>query len=336
MTRRPQSFAHAAALAGNVAGIQNPRGIDDGPYGGSSLSIGDETVGELLAGPVDNDHWSGVRLLDGSLAQTAHSLTQSKLWLPGQPSPMPLPVAPLGEVGKLGLVDRDITGPAPRGPFDKVAPSATATYPALWNHNAKQETRIVCEPDSQLRVRQGMEEKAAAVWTTASRAHLNRDFTFGSQALSVAFTNQPAAGGRVWPNVTFQDDRFDYAFVIWGNSTLGLLSHWWHSSRQQSSKASMTIRSAETFPVFDFHELSETQLDTAKATFDEFRELELQPAYLADADANRALLDGGLVCDLLGFDGEVYRAVRRLAAKWCAEPSVHGGKRRPANARYVE
>ncbi|MDE2780791.1 MAG: hypothetical protein OXI91_14115 [Chloroflexota bacterium] len=336
LTRRPPSFAHAATLAGNVTGIRNPRGIDDGPYGGSPLSIGDESAGELLAGPVDNDHWSGVRLLDGSLAQTAHALTQSKLWLPGQPSPMPLPVAHLGEVGKLGLVHRDITGPAPRGPFDKVAPSATATYPALWNHDAKQEIRIICEPDSQLRVRQGMEEKAAMVWATASRAHLNLDFTFGSQALSVAFTSQPSAGGRVWPNVTFQDDRFDYAFAIWGNSTLGLLSHWWHSSRQQSSKANMTIRSAENLLVFDLRNLSEAQLETVKAIFDGFHELELQPAYLADADPNRALLDRRVVCDLLGFDGEVYRAVRHLAAKWCAEPSVHGGKRRPTNARYVE
>ena len=29
------------------------------------------------------------------------------------------------------------------------------------------------------------------------------------------------------------------------------------------------------------------------------------------------------------FDEEVYVAVRRLAAKWCAEPSVHGDKARP-------
>lgn len=40
--------------------------------------------------------------------------------------------------------------------------------------------------------------------------------------------------------------------------------------------------------------------------------------------------------DLLGFDEEVYRGVRRLAAKWCAEPSVHGGKARPKGAAYVE
>ena len=41
--------------------------------------------------------------------------------------------------------------------------------------------------------------------------------------------------------------------------------------------------------------------------FDEFRDKELQPAYLADADPNRALLDRRVICDLLGFDEEDLR-----------------------------
>ncbi len=194
---------------------------------------------------------------------------------------------------------------------------------------------MVCVPDSQLIVRPGLEDMAADVWETASRPHLNLDFTFGSQALSVAFTEMESIGGRVWPNVIFSHKRFDYAFAVWGNSTLGLLSHWWHSSRQQSSKAGMTIRSAVSLSVLNFRALSDAQLATAQAIFDEFRDKELKPAYLADADPNRALLDRKVVCDLLGFDKDVYTAVRRLAAKWCAEPSVHGGKPRPKDAKLV-
>ena len=57
----------------------------------------------------------------------------------------------------------------------------------------------------------------------------------------------------------------------------------------------------------------------------------LKPAYLADVDKSRALLAQRGLCDLLGFDTDTYDAVRRLAAKWCAEPSVHGGKKRLAN-----
>ena len=50
---------------------------------------------------------------------------------------------------------------------------------------------------------------------------------------------------------------------------------------------------------------------------------------------HRAELDRRVLCDLLGFDHTVYQAVRRLAAKWCAEPSVHGGKERPQTAQFV-
>ena len=74
---------------------------------------------------------------------------------------------------------------------------------------------------------------------------------------------------------------------------------------------------------------------TSEAIFNELRDMELKPAYVADTDPNRALLDRRLVCELLGFDEDVYEGVRRLSAKWCAEPSVHGGKARPKAAQLV-
>ena len=91
----------------------------------------------------------------------------------------------------------------------------------------------------------------------------------------------------------------------------------------------MNIRNVESLPVLDLRALSDEQQRISESIFNELRDAELKPAYLADADPNRALLDRRIVCDLLGFDEETYVGVRRLAAKWCAEPSVHGGKRRP-------
>ena len=337
LRRRPRGLAPAAAVADSIIDNDSVRRIEDGPYGGTRLAVGGELIGEMLSTPdnTNGETWGAVRSSDFSVAQVGYALSHSKLWLPNQSTPPKVTVAPLNVVGRMGLVDRDITGPMPRGPFDKVEPSPTATYPALWNHDAKRETRMVCEPDSQLIVRVGMEAKSHEVWATASRAHLNRDFTFGSQPLAVAFTEWKSIGGRVWPNVIFDENRHDYAFAVWGNSTLGLLLYWWHSSRQQSSKAGMTIRSAESLPVLDFRALTDERLVTAEAIFDEFRDKELKPAYLADADPNRALLDKRVVCDLLGFDEDVYEGVRRLSEKWCAEPSVHGGKKRPSDAKFV-
>ncbi len=337
LLHRPPGFAQAATVVQSMSTVDGIRGIEDGPYGGATLMIGDNVIGEMITAPAPANGavWNGVRLQDYALAQTAYALSQSRLWLPASQHPLELKMTRLDDLATLGLYDLDIIGRPPQGPFTKLPHSPTATYPALWNHNAKKETRLVCEPDSQLQVRQGMETKAANVWATASRSHLNREFTFGSQALAVAFTEQETIGGSAWPNVAFTDKRFDYAFAIWGNSTLGLLSHWWHASRQQSSKARMAIRSADSLPMLDLRTLSDAQLATAESIFDEFRDQELQPAYLADADPNRARLDRRVMCDLLGFDEGIYTAVRRLAAKWCAEPSVHGGKRRPRGAGLV-
>ena len=114
-------------------------------------------------------------------------------------------------------------------------------------------------------------------------------------------------GGRAWPNVVFQDERFDYAFAAWLNCSLGMLGFWWHANRQQSGRGTTSVRAAEGLAVLDFRTLSEGQLETAEQIFDEFREKEFQPAYLADADPSRALLDRRVVCDLLGFEEETYR-----------------------------
>ena len=154
----------------------------------------------------------------------------------------------------------------------------------------------------------------------------------------MTFTDQDSIGGRAWPNVVVSAiDVLDYAFAMWGNSTLGLLLLTGGTAivQQDPGRGDITIRSAESLPVLDFRTLTDDQLSTAESIFDEFRDKDLKPAFLADADPNRALLDRRVVCDLLGFDEGVYEAVRRLSAKWCAEPSVHGGKRRPKGAGLV-
>ena len=338
LRRRPQGFAHATPIAQQIAGPGPVRQVEDGPYGGTEIVVGDESAGEMLTAPfnMDGKPWAGVRLSDYALAQTAYSLvTGSRLELPGAAGANQLAIIPLTEVGNRGFYDMNIAGNSGSAPFDKTNPTQTSTYPSLWNHNAKLETRIVCEPDSQLRIKPGMEGKAATVWATAGNTYFNRDFRFNSQPLAVAYTLRKSIGGRAWPNITFPDDRFNFAFALWGNCTLGLLLHWWGANRQVAGRGTTTISAIESFPVLDFRTLTDEQLATAEGIFEGFRDKELMPAYLADADPNRALLDRRVVCDLLGFGEDVYEGVRRLAAKWCAEPSVHGGKKRPKGAGLV-
>ncbi len=334
---KPSSFLDAQGLSNMVLSAAQPRRLEDGPYGGLPIYRGVTTAGEILDAPLDNHKagWGAARILDASVVQVAHELDNGKLWLPGKLEAWKLPVAPLGQIGRRGLDSQLFVSAAHKGPFTLHPPEATSTYPALWNHDAPNETRLVCTPDTQLYVKQGMEEKAIELWSTASRAHINRDFRFTSQPLAAAFTEQRSIGGVAWPNVSFSDARADFAFVLWCNATLGLLMFWWHANRQQSGRGRKTIHSSESLPVLDFRDFTDEQLMTAEKIFDELRDKEFMPAYLADADPNRALLDRCVVCDLLGFDEETYEAVRRLSAKWCAEPSVHGGKPRPKDAKFV-
>ena len=338
LRRRPAGFAQAAEVGKRLTAMEVVRGVEDGPYGGTPVRIGADNFGETTAAelpPATSPPWNIVRIRDAAVAQTAFRLAQSELWLPGAAATFALPVTTLDSIGKMGLYHLSLIGRPPQGCFTKEKYEPTATYPALWNHDAGREKKMVCEPDSQLRAREGRERQADAAWATASRAHLNQDFRFNSQPLTAAFTERESVGGTAWPNVGFTDDRFDYPFILWCNSTLGLLSFWWHSNRQQAGRGRTTISAIVALSTLDLRALTAAQLTAAQEIFEEFRDKELQPAYLADLDPNRALLDRRVICDLLGFDEAVYVGVRRLAEKWCAEPSVHGGKARPKGVRLA-
>ena len=338
LLRRPPGFVGASEVSKAVLAVGAMRHLEDGPYGGVPLYCGNELMGELLDAPLVEHRrgWGIAGIRDFAVAQVAHSLTGGQLWLPAERAGRELPITSLKEAGgQRGVDSQLLVSPAHRGPFKLEASNPTATYPALYKHSAPDERFMVCSPESELRVNPGSEGRADELWAIASRAHLSLDFRFNSQPLTAAFTEQKTLGGRAWPNVGFADDRFDYAFTLWCNSTLGLLAFWWRASRQQGGRGLINLTDIDTLPVLDFRTLTDDQLDTAREIFEEFRDKELLPAYLADADPNRALLDKRVVCDLLGFEEAVYQGVRRLSAKWCAEPSVHGGKARPPGARLV-
>ncbi len=103
----------------------------------------------------------------------------------------------------------------------------------------------------------------------------------------------------------------------------------------QGMLARSQVRSENTQAIAGHPGLKPDILITAPGRSPVVIEAEYLPAYLADAYPNRALLDRRVVCDLIGFDEDTYAAVRRLSAKWCAEPSVHGGKARPKDAKLV-
>ena len=150
LRRKPRSFADAQELSKTMRPSNAIRNLKDGPYGGTPIYSGDTLVGEMLDVPIKDYQkgWSAARILDASVAQVADSLSVGELWLPAQQSARKLPITPLNQVGRRGLDHQLLVSVAHKGPFSKMPASPTATYPALWNHNAIEETRMVCAPDN--------------------------------------------------------------------------------------------------------------------------------------------------------------------------------------------
>ena len=79
--QRPRGFAEAGAIVRTMTECDPIRSIEDGPYSGTILRVGDELTGESLDAPIDNyaNGWGAARISDASVAQVAHSLAESKI-----------------------------------------------------------------------------------------------------------------------------------------------------------------------------------------------------------------------------------------------------------------
>ena len=86
---------------------------------------------------------------------------------------------------------------------------------------------------------------------------------------------------------------------LWGNSTLGLLCYWWHSSRQQAGRGSMPVTAIRTMPTLDVTKLTPRQLETAAGIFDDMRERTFLPANEAYRDTTRQELDHRVLIEVL-------------------------------------
>jgi hypothetical protein len=350
LARQPQSTLHGeltAQLIRSAVSQGNIRHLEDGPFGGTRISLGETAEGEAIECPLPAEGpWQLVGIKDLTLAQTAHQLSLGRLWIEGMPAaqPVSVPVVPLTQIiRRMGPHHLDITGAQvkadglPQGPFELVAGIAsTMAHPSLWNHNSTRERRLRVDPDSHCRIRQvrgripaTLTERAEARWATATRAHYNCDFQFNSQSIIVAMTEQPALGGRAWPSVVFNDPRHEVAFALWANSTLGLLCHWWMSNKTQSGRGTTTVTSIPAITALDVRQLSAEQLTKAAAEFAAVKDRRFLPFDQLDEDTARADLDRRLLVTVLGLPESLCEpngAMERLRRKLSVEPQIRGGK----------
>ena len=337
-----------ASAISMIREVEDVRTLEGGPYGGTRIVVGETTYGEMVDCPLpQRGAWQIAGMDDVSLAQTAHQLANGRLWIAGVQSSksVQIPVTAMESViARIGPHHLDIAGAAikadglPQGPFEKVrgCPEGSA-YPCLWNHDAGRERRLVVEPDSHCRIRQvggnvpaGLEARAADRWTSASRVHYNLDLRFNSQSTIVAFTDSPSLGGRAWPTVLFEDEDDQFPFVLWCNSTLGLVCHWWMSNKTQAGRGTSTITSIPTFPTLDFRGFTQKQRAAARSAFVDVQGERLLPFDQVDEDGARGVIDRLLLEDVLGFPKTLCAIggpMERLRTKLAREPQIRGGKK---------
>ena len=339
-----EQIAHAVS---RLLCASNIRCLEDGPFGGTRLLVGDSLYGEVLNCPLPRKGaWQLVGICDITLGQTAHQLTNGRLWVEGMPGEprISIPVASVTDVIQrisshhLDIIGSKVKGDGlPQGPFERYSGNPPgAAYPCLWNHDAERERRLLVEPDSHCRIREvggevpkALVARAAIRWSAAGHAHYNLDLQFNSQSLIVAMTEQRSIGGRAWPTVLFNDQMHEYAFAVWSNSTLGLLCHWWMSNKSQAGRGTSTVTSVPSFSTLDVRQLTPTQLTTSKEVFESMSRQRFLPFDQMDEDPARAELDRGLVVEVLGLPEELCSIggpIDRLRTKLAAEPQIRSGK----------
>ncbi|RKU23555.1 hypothetical protein C6503_02830 [Candidatus Poribacteria bacterium] len=330
LNHRPRSVLEALEVVNSLYRLDSVRRLEDAPSGGDPLKVGDEILGYVLNCPLWVDKaWEAVRIKEMALIQSAYRLANGEMWLPTQVVPLEIPVCLVSEIAEVGASHRDIHERGRRGAFDvEKGYTDTNLYPGLWNVNAPVQRAMVVEPDCHLITRPNRHEKAQMILSRNGRVHFNVDMRFNANSLGILFTEKPTIGISSLPNVVLKKFVWDYVWTLWGNSTLGLLLHWAHSSKQQPGRGRGSRTSLLQMSTLDVRCLSDEALANAERIFHALKDQRMLPFNEIDHDPVRHELDRLLLTEVLNITTEdAHNAVHRLRELLCAEPSIHGGKK---------
>ncbi len=349
LKERPAATLVGASIAAQIHRLirgKKLRRLEDGPVGGTPLHFGDEVVGQAMNAPLSNSGpWNLARIADLSLAQAAYQMTGGRVWLPSmnKSEAKVVPVTKIAEIGSVGPYHADINGNnangSIRGPFNilDVQAGTVPTYPVLWSHDAERETTLSFEGEKEAQAKQAptqveqeaVDLKAAAVWGSASHCHFNQNFQFNSQPTAMQFTPRRTIGGRAWTSISLVSEEQGKALVLWGNTSLGLLLHWWQANKQQSGRGNVTPNVLEGFFILNVAALKPTQLEKAVKVFDEMCQKQLLPLHEIGKDAVRKELDERFAREVVGLPESMLQsggALEVLRMKLALEPSIRGNK----------
>lgn len=330
--RRPRSILEALEIANQINRIKDIRQLESGITGGNPIKVGTETLGYAMNAPLPDvdEGWVVCRIKDMSVVQTAYQLTNGLLKFPRQTGVSPIPICRLSEIAKTSPGPLDIYGDGGRGGFDiEEGCPDTADYPCLWHVDSSIQQMMLVSPDSHGLPRPNKEDKIADIMAVNSRVHYSESLRFNSGSVLVMFTEQKSIGVNTLPNIAFNNEEYECAWVLWGNSTLGLLCHWIQSGKQQSGRGILRKTTLRSLPTLNVTLLKPSQLAAAETIFHDLKSTPMLPCYKMKDDPVRKELDRRLLSEVLGFGENEHRQLHQgialLREKLCNEPSIHGG-----------
>ncbi|RKU24223.1 hypothetical protein C6500_00225 [Candidatus Poribacteria bacterium] len=326
LRRRPANTMIAAEIAQEIKrqvteGIL--RTMEDGPWGGTPLVVGGESVGEMLTIPASEEPCQTLGIRDVALAQTAFRLSHGEIWFPQSKGPIRhnLSILTIREFATIGFAANNIANNENKA-FQRTEISAVPDYPMVWVNRTELQRSLLLEPDQEGRIIPGKEEEAFKIWERRSNALIAAEVAFSSQSLICGYSKRPVIGGRAWPNIQLASELHEKAFVLWGNTSLGALSYWYYSSRQQVRRGIVTVTSLGQIPWLNPNDLSTDTLQQSSNLFDEFSNRRFLPLAHLSEDRVRKELDHRFLIDTLKLSDQILDSLDLVRQKWTAEPSI--------------
>ena len=299
LRNRPLTPVEGAHVGGSIRRLEEIKAIEEG-HGATPLMTGRRKVGHAATMDVE-DTWPLVSVREPALLGAAYALRRHG----------PAMFTTLGRLCEFGPDSQLLIGEAQKGPFairDIDRNGRLPEYHALWNNDHEAQRTMTLRPDKAMDIKKNASDAhVRKMWATASHVHVNLDPNYTSQSLLASFADDKTAGGRAWPALLMDNARIGKAFVMWHNSTLGILSYWMVAGRQQLGRG-MTKRSGAArivVPNLAADGMAE-RTNRLAAAFDGLSDAALSPISDMANDAVRHRIDKAVASSLgMGIaDGE--------------------------------
>ncbi len=327
LSRRPKSQLESLEIAKSIGNLKNIKRLEDPLIGGNYIKVGDKQMGTALNCPLQIE-WGVSRVKSQFLVQCAYHLANGYIWLPQQDERFQIPMSTVGSMATILSYDQRRDS---KGPFDiEEGASEDNLYPGLWHVKSEEQRTLLVKPDCHGTIKRDRWDDAQRVLKKISRIHHNVALHFNVNSFAVFFTEKKTIGVNLLPNVTFENELYDYAWTLWGNSTLGILCYWMHGSKRQEGRGWIRLKALRTLPTLDLTQLDQSILENTKNIFEELKLQRMQPIYQMFEDPIREELDRRLLSEVLGLTEDthpqIHQGIDILRKQLSKEPSIHGGK----------